>query len=106
MLNLEEARKKLEEKSYHEIQKETAWTWSSRAVVSYEFVLEASKDQKIASWTVAEEFYHEAIEHAALTEEDAPKLLKEIQDAVHPYQEKAVEHLESLLKQDLSEELT
>ena len=104
MLNLEKARKELEEKSYHDIQRETAWSWASRAAVNYEFVLEAAKDQKVSAWTQAEEYAHEAIEHASLVEKDGPKLLKEIQDAIKPYQEKAIEHIEKLLEQDLSEE--
>ena len=104
MLNLDKARKELEEKSYHDIQRETAWTWASRACVSYEFVLEAAKDQKVSAWTQAEEYAHEAIEHSSLVEHGAPGLLKEIQDAIMPYFHKAAEHIEEILKQDLSGE--
>lgn len=91
MLNLEKARKEMEGKSYSQIQTDTAWTWASRASVSYEKVVSAEQDEKIVFWTVAEELYHEAVEHAALSGSDS--LLKSVREAVQPYQEKAVKSI-------------
>lgn len=104
MLNVEAAREELSNKSYHDVQVETAWKWASRACAAYEWVSDKSSHALI-SWTVAEEYCHEAIEHAALSGSDAPELLKEIQDAIEPYQEVAVEYLDSKFKQDMSKEV-
>lgn len=87
MIKLKEAKEELEKKTYREIQKSTAWTWASRAAASYDNCAKADKD-KLVLWTVAEEFYHEAIEHAALVEGEED-LVKEVREAVSPYQEKA-----------------
>lgn len=89
MLKIEEASKELEKKSYAEIQEETAWKWASRAAASYAKCCECDAGTKrLVLWTVGEEYYHEAVEHASLvaTKEG---LVKEIRDAVGPYQEDA-----------------
>lgn len=105
MLKVEDAREELSKKTYHQVQRETAWKWASRACASYEWVSDGENAQPLMSWTVAEEYFHEAIEHAALTEAGAPELLKEIQDAVEPYQEVAIEYLDEKFKQDMSKEV-
>lgn len=91
MLDVESAKKELGDKSYGQIQEETAWKWASRACASYENVVEAQKARKLIYWTIAEELYHEAVEHAALSGSD--ELLVKIRDSVHPYQEKAAESM-------------
>lgn len=101
MLKVKEAEKELKEKSYREIQKETAWKWASRAAASYEQCVKVKKADKLVHWTIAEEFYHEAVEHAALVEGEED-LLKSIREAVHPYMEKAAEIMSpSTDKEDL-----
>jgi hypothetical protein len=92
MLKLKEAKKELEEKTYREVQEETAWKWASRAAASYQNCADAAKGNRLALWTIGEEFYHEALEHAALVEGE-DDLLKDIREAVHPYQEKAAESM-------------
>jgi uncharacterized protein (DUF1015 family) len=94
MLKVDEASKELESKSYGQIQKETAWKWASRAAASFLSCKKAKKDEKLVFWTVAEEFYHEAIEHAALVESDE-SLVKEVREAIHSYQEEAAESMGS-----------
>jgi hypothetical protein len=66
-LKINKAKEELKHKSYLEIQRETAWTWASRSAVSYELAIE-EKDlhRKVSIFQVAEEYHHEAIEHAAL----------------------------------------
>lgn len=92
MLKVDEASKELESKSYGQIQKETAWKWASRAAASYVNCKNAKKDEKLVFWTVAEEFYHEAIEHAALFEGDET-LVSTIRKEIHTYQESAAESM-------------
>jgi hypothetical protein len=88
MLKVDEASKELETKSYGQIQKETAWKWASRAAASYQNCSKAKHSEQLVLWTVGEEFYHEAIEHAALVESE-DDLPRKIREAVHPYQEDA-----------------
>lgn len=88
MLDLEKAKLELEQKSYAQIQEETAWTWASRACVSYQNCSNVSFPEKLACWSMGEEYYHEAVEHAALTVDNFG-LLKQVRDAVHPFQENA-----------------
>lgn len=87
MLDLDKAREELKNKSYGQLQTDTAWIWSSRACVSYENSVTATGQDKLVFWSVAEELFHEGLEHAALSDEEG--LVKVIRDAVHPYQEKA-----------------
>ena len=69
-LKIDKAKEELKEKSYLEIQKSTAWTWASRAAVSYDLAIdEKDLSRKVAVFQVAEEYHHEAIEHAALYED-------------------------------------
>lgn len=85
MLNLASAREELQEKTYVEIQIETAWKWASRAAATYERVLELSGSSRLYQLMLAEEYCHEAIEHAALTGDDAPGLILEIQKELSRY---------------------
>ena len=98
MLKVDKAREELKEKSYLEIQKETAWKWASRAAASYELATE-EKDlrNKVAIYQVAEEYYHEAIEHAALCE-DRGDLLNKLEKELDKYRDKAAEDLQDSLK--------
>ena len=88
----------LKEKSYLEIQKETAWKWASRACASYDLAIE-EKDlcRKVAVFQVAEEYHHESIEHAALYE-DGGDLLKKVYKELEPYRERATADLQNSLK--------
>jgi hypothetical protein len=93
-LNLEEARQELDQKSYRDSQIETAFKWGARAAVSYGRIKEVTdQEEKLKFWTVAEEFFHESIEHAALVEDDGNKTLQEVRDAVRPFQEAAFQDL-------------
>lgn len=103
MLKVKEAKEELNKKSYRDIQVETAWKWASRAAASYDNVLSASRDKKVITWTIAGEYYHEAIEHAALVEDGAASLLKEIQNQVGQYEAKAFDDLEIEFDQQLKD---
>lgn len=87
MLDLDKAREELKNKSYGQLQTDTAWVLGSRACISYENSIVATGSDKLVLWSVAEELFHEALEHAALATDDS--LVKTVRDAVHPYQEKA-----------------
>jgi hypothetical protein len=97
MLNLSKAEKELKEKSYEEIQEETAKTWGSRAAVEAQNVLkeDSAKIAKLASWSLALEYYTEAIEHSASGREGFCKKLKKVLD---PFMDKAFDELERLLE--------
>lgn len=88
MVGLDKAKEELSQKTYAQIQEETAWTWSSRACVCYQNCVEEKFPAKLAWWSMGEEYAHESYEHAALTVE-SPNLLQQIRDAVQPYQEAA-----------------
>jgi len=96
-LKIDKAKKELKEKSYLEIQKDTAWTWASRAAVSYELAID-EKDihRKVSIFQVAEEYHHEAIEHAALYE-DGGKLLSKVDRELESYRDRATEDLQDSL---------
>jgi hypothetical protein len=94
MLKIREAKKELAEKSYRDIQESTAWTWASRGVASYQNVMIVSKDKKMAYYLLAEEYSHEAREHAALVEAGASSLLSQVQAAIVPHALKAWNHIE------------
>jgi len=97
MLKVKEAKKELSEKSYKEIQTETAYKWGSRACAAYEIQIEATSDrEKLMFWTLGEEYYHEAIEHAALVDDKA-ELLKKLDEELAPYKKKASKDIEDSL---------
>jgi hypothetical protein len=95
-LNLDKGEKDISEKSLADIQRETAWTWaSSRAAACYE------KLAKTGDWkwkTDAEEYRHEAVEHAALIGDTHPHVLEEIHKSLEKYrnasEEKALDKAE------------
>ncbi len=97
MLKVKEAREELSGKSYLEIQKETAIKWASRAAASYDLAIE-EKDihRKVAVFQVAEEYHHEAIEHAALYE-DGGDLLNKVDKELEPFRERATADLHNSL---------
>jgi hypothetical protein len=97
-LKLDKAKEELKEKSYLEIQKSTAWTWASRAAVSYDLAIEEKDNhRKVAVFMVAEEYHHEAIEHAALYE-DGGDLLKKVDAELEPFRDRATADLQNSLK--------
>lgn len=97
MLKVKDAEKELSEKTYKDIQTETAWKWASRAAASYDLQLASkSKREKLFLWTLGEEYYHEAIEHAALVDDKA-KLLKKLDEELAPYKKKATKDIEQSL---------
>jgi hypothetical protein len=97
-LKVKEAREELGGKSYLEIQKDTAWKWASRGAASYDLSIE-EKDlaRKVAIFSVAEEYYHEAVEHAALYE-DGGELLGKVDKELEQYRERATADLHNSLK--------
>ncbi len=100
MLNVKEAKEELAKKSYKDIQIETAFKWGSRAAASYENQIDAkSKEEKLMLWTLGEEYYHEAIEHAALVDDKA-ELLAILDRKLAPYKKKALKDIEKNLLGD------
>lgn len=81
-LNVAKALEEVQGKTTEEINRDTAYTWGSRAVACFELAAKATnekeKDDLVAR---AADFRHEALEHAALVE-DGGKLVGEIQRLV------------------------
>jgi predicted DNA binding protein len=90
LLNLEKARKELDQKDLKTIERETALTWGGRAAASYECSLEdAGGDQAEAMrcfWE-GETYRAEALEHAAMTEDG--RFLERITAEVEAYRARA-----------------
>lgn len=81
-LDVPKALGEVQEKSNEQINRETAYTWGSRAAACYQLAEEASEEKSKDDWKIrAEDFRHEALEHAALVEDEG-KLVKEIQDLI------------------------
>ena len=63
MFDVEAAQKELENKTIHDIQEETVYKWGSRALAA----INKFDSDSNALWLFdAKEYYHEALEHAAL----------------------------------------
>ena len=93
MLNIEEALKELGEKNLDQIQTETAWKWGSRAAASFENCLSATGSKKLACWSIGEEYFHEAMEHAALVVGE--DVLSQLKKELLPYQERAAHDMDA-----------
>lgn len=92
-LNVKDAVKELEDKSYNDIQIETAEKWASRAVAAYKQVrMGAELKEKLAWMLLGDEYAHEAIEHASLVVNDY-SLVKEVYDLVKPEKELALDKI-------------
>lgn len=89
---MEEAKRELSQKNLNQIQTETAWKWASRAAASFENCLSETGSKKLACWSIGEEYFHEALEHAALVEGD--DLISQVKKELVPYQEKAAEDMD------------
>ncbi len=62
---IESARKEVLGKSHGQIEEETAWKWASRAIACFE-IYQATG---VMAWLKdSEDYYHEAIEHAAFAD--------------------------------------
>lgn len=78
MLNLNAAAKEISEKTDSTIQIETAYKWASRSIVCYRLFVSTGK----LTWLQrAEDYRHEAIEHASLAEDDY-KALRDVTDVL------------------------
>jgi hypothetical protein len=76
-LRVSQARADVTTRALGTIQKETAITWAARAVASLRLYHETRQPKWYSD---AEEYYHEAIEHAALSGDD--ELLNAVRAAV------------------------
>lgn len=101
MLDVEKAKKELAEKTLSQIQRDTAWTWASRAVASFENVLDAENEKKVSLFICGQEYYHEAIEHASLVDEAEPDFVLEIKLAIMESLAEAIGNLDVCLDIDI-----
>jgi hypothetical protein len=94
MLKIEVAKEELSQKNFNQIQTETAWKWASRAAASFENCLTEKGSSKFASFVIGEEYFHEAVEHAALVQGE--DLTAQVKDEVFPYQQAAADDIDKL----------
>lgn len=90
LLNLDKARKELDQKDLQTIERETALTWGGRAAASYECSLEDSGSdhaEAMRCFWEGETYRAEALEHAAMTED--ARLLERITTEIEAYRAKA-----------------
>jgi hypothetical protein len=90
LLNVEKARKELDQKDLQTIERETAITWGGRAAASYECALEDNGDdhaEAMRCFWEGETYRAEALEHAAMTEDG--RFLERITTEVEAYRAKA-----------------
>lgn len=82
---IKEAMEEIAQKTYVQIQTETAWKWAARAAAAYEMLMlpETEKD-KVDWWMEAEEYRHESLEHAALIEDNG-NLVQQVQKSLDKY---------------------
>ena len=92
MLDLDKARQELGEKNLDQIQKETAYTWASRAAISFENCLTSTGIKKMTCFAIGLEYFHEALEHASLVEGE--DVLTQLKKELVPYQEKAAQDID------------
>lgn len=80
------AQEEITSKSYADIQKETAMKWGARAIAAFQLAISKKDDQKqfVACMLHGEEYFHEAIEHAALVE-DGGSTTRAVQAVIEPY---------------------
>jgi hypothetical protein len=93
------ARVELKEKTYLEIQEATATTWCARALECFDSARTSRRLVGKFGWfTVACEYAHEAIEHAALFE-DGGSLLGEVETACDEARKLAQESIVAMAKE-------
>ncbi len=94
MLDVAKASKELAEKSMIEIERATALTWGGRAAASYTRCVEAGDNALgLQRFWEGETYRGEALEHAAMVEEDA--LVSELRREIETYRSKAKKTLTS-----------
>lgn len=90
LLNVDKARKEIDQKDLLTIERETALTWGSRAAASYDCSLEDSESdhaEAMRCFWEGETYRAEALEHAAMTED--ARLLERITTEIESYRAKA-----------------
>ena len=79
--DIEAALTEVQDKTEEEIETETAFKWASRAIACFQL----HKETKLIKWLlVAEDYRHEAIEHAALVKDDG-KIYKQVTKEIDKY---------------------
>ena len=86
MWDIEKAFLEVQKRTNSDIDKETAYKWASRAAACLIYIKKTKPEgkEKVKWFLRSQEFYHEALEHAALTP-DPGALIKEINDKLKEY---------------------
>jgi len=78
---LAEAERELAAKPRSQIEEETAFKWAARAAVAYRLFRETRMHQWLRD---SADYYHEAIEHAALADHSG-EVLRALREWIHHY---------------------
>lgn len=90
LLDVEKARKEIDQKDLLTIERDTALTWGGRAAASYECSVEDGADdhaEAMRCFWEAETYRAEAVEHAAMTED--ARFVERITAEIESYRAKA-----------------
>lgn len=80
---LADARVEVARKSRELIHEDTAWKWAARAIVAFELHERGPSDA--TDWLIdAADFYHEALEHAAVADHSGD-VLRRVREWIHRY---------------------
>ena len=80
-MSLPDARREILQKTRSEIEEETAVRWAERAVAAYQL---SSMQQDNRYLRDAGDYYHEAVEHAALADHSG-EVLRRVREWVHRF---------------------
>ena len=92
---LHDARHEVGVKSRSQIEEETAYKWAARAIVAYETYVRTQRPKYMPSagsevyLRDAGDYYHEAIEHAALADESGD-VLRDVREFVYKHVQRGV----------------
>lgn len=79
MFDVDAALREVRSKTHDQIERETAYKWGSRAIACYILLRDEGYPGKRLDWFLkAEDFRHEALEHAAMAG-DAGMTLREVE---------------------------
>lgn len=90
-LDIGKAMREITTKTEEQIEQETAITWAARAVACYQLVLRSvDRRQQTLLFSQADDFKHEALEHASLAG-DRGQLLNQLATAIEESRNNALE---------------
>ena len=82
--DIQAALTEVQTKTHVQIERETAYKWASRAIACYILTQQADDQDPLRWFLDAEDFRHEAVEHAAMSEDNGATL-KRVEGEMMPH---------------------